>query len=586
MLQRSDIFPEDDLPSSEMLLSAGKAIARDWSVTPSAFLKDTGCNSEAEYKSITSSGGRIMQHAQIGYRDPAKSQRAWREVFEACDRRGTKVDRYGICLDWAMGIPRDERNGKAIGTGLLLNTPEDFTTLTQQAPVAPHFGDFVLGFPAAVENVQAALAAGSTSIGNLGQYFTFRLPYHDDDIAATSATLTALALIAAQPVDVLVHSNLDDGFAALFTDLSSALGAVLIEQHIVDRLIGARVSHCWGHHYSNPVKRLAFHLALSDVSSTPGTMIYGNTVAYRGTPSENYASLSSYLLTDIAGQRIAPSGHAINPVPVHENVRIPDIDEVIDAQLFAGRLCELAEPLAPMIDHAASRATADRIVEGGKTFFDNVIRGFCEADIDTEDPFEMLLAIRRIGGRRLEELFGAGGPVANAPRRRSAVVASDVAEEVSELAAQRIGLVSNKDRAAIAHLNLAVVVATSDVHEHGKLALEETLSQLGVRTIDGGVSVEAEELARLAHAQSADAIMVSTYNGVALNYFRAVKAELETLDSNIAVLIGGRLNQIPDGSNTSLPVDVTSELADEGAVVCAEIEDAVPALIALKETDR
>ena len=34
------------------------------------------------------------------------------------------------------------------------------------------------------------LAAGSTSIGNLGQYFTFRLPGFADDVAATEATVT------------------------------------------------------------------------------------------------------------------------------------------------------------------------------------------------------------------------------------------------------------------------------------------------------------------------------------------------------------------------------------------------------------
>ncbi len=45
------------------------------------------------------------------------------------------------------------------------------------------------------------------------------------------------------------------------------------------------------------------------------------------------------------------------------------------------------------------------------------------------------------------------------------------------------------------------------------------------------------------------------------------------------MLIGGRLNQVPQGSNTSLPVDVTKELAAAGAVVCLEVEDAVPALI-------
>ena len=44
---------------------------------------------------------------------------------------------------------------------------------------------------------------------------------------------------------------------------------------------------------------------------------------------------------------------------------------------------------------------------------------------------------------------------------------------------------------------------------------------------------------------------------------------------------GGRLNQIPPGSNTSLPVEVTDELSALGAVVCREVEDALPVLVAL-----
>ncbi|MGI9512229.1 MAG: cobalamin-dependent protein, partial [Anderseniella sp.] len=331
MLTRTDILPEHDLPDAAGLIARGRDLATDWQVQPGAFLKHHGVACEAEYKSVQAFNGTLTQHAQIGWRDPAKSRDAWADIHERCAARNVTVDRYGICLDWSMGIPRDDRTGAMRGTGLILNGPEDFARLTDAAPVAPHFGDFVLGFPASVENTCAALAAGSTSIGNLGQYFTFRLQNHSDDIICTTATLAALALIAAQPVPVLVHSNLDDGFAALFADLSSALGAVLLERHI-GTLAGVEISHCWGHHFSDPVRRLAFHLALADVSNTPGTMIYGNTTSYRGSREENFASLSAYLSIDIAGQLLQPTGHAINPVPVTENQRIPDVAEVIEAQ--------------------------------------------------------------------------------------------------------------------------------------------------------------------------------------------------------------------------------------------------------------
>jgi methylmalonyl-CoA mutase cobalamin-binding subunit len=571
-MKRAEIFPEPELPDAKELVSAGSKLARHWQVGPSAFLAHHGVTSEAAFKRICAASGRLMQHAQIGWRSLSKSRAAWADIHDQCEKRGVTVDRYGVCLDWSMGVPRDSRADAMRGTGLLLDGSEDFARLAEAAPVAAHFGDFVLGFPAAVENTCAALSAGSTSIGNLGQYFTFRLHGHSDDVTCTSATLTALALIAAQPVPVLVHSNLDDGFAALFGDLTSVIGAVLLERHIGD-LTGVQVSHCWGHHFADPVRRLAFHLALAEVAAgTPGTMIYGNTTSYRGTRAENFASLSGYLSIDIAGQMIAPTGHAINPVPVTENERIPDVDEVVEAQLFAARLADQQARHVPILNDAPARILAKRIVEGGKMFYANAIAGLTKAGIDTANPFEMLLAIRRLGGRRMEKMFAASGEP----------VVSDISEEVAAMAASHLARVPEADRATLARLAPRIVIATTDVHEHGKLVLDEVLGQAGATLIDGGTSAEPHTLAMLALDERADAIALSTYNGIAFNYYNALR---DHLGKQIPVLIGGRLNQVPETSNTSLPVDVGDQLSAAGAVVCREIEDAIPAILnSVKET--
>ncbi len=578
-LKRDDILPEDHLRSGAELLEGGRALARDWQIGSSPFLDHVGHRCEAEFKRICATSGRIMQHAQIGFRDGAKTKRAYTEIYETCQKQGVTVDRYGICLDWSMGYARDDRSGGMRGTGLLLDEVEDFVALTQSAPVAPHFGDFVLGFPAAVENTQAALAAGSTSIGNLGQYFTFRLPGWDDDTAVTEKTVTALGLIAAQDADVLVHSNLDDGFAALFTDLTSSIGAVLLEKYIVEELVGAQMSHCYGHHFSDPFRRMAFQIALADVTDTPGTMVYGNTVSYTGGDAQNYASLASYLLCDIAGQMHTATGHAVNPVPIRENDRIPDIDEIIDAQLFAGRLIESAPGYRDLFDFETAQGHGAEIAEGGRRFFDNVMAGLAEAGVDTMDAVQMLLALKRLGSKRLEQEFGAGPADPTALRGRTPLAPSPIMEEVEHMASVRINQINDKDVAAVRGAGLNVLVATTDVHEHGKLVIERVFADVGIGAIDGGVSTDPDALVATARATGADAIAISTYNGIALNYITAVKAELQAIGLDIPVLVGGRLNQIPDGSNTSLPVDVTVELEAAGAVVCAHVEDAIPALL-------
>ena len=576
MLRRVEIFPEAALPSAAEVIARGRARARDAQVKPGRFLTHHGVPSEAEYKRRRMAEGVVMQHAQIGYRDKAKSRRAWFEIWEALDRQGLRVDRYGICLDWSMGYPRAQRGKIGRGTGMILEEIDDFVALTAEAPVAPHFGDFVIGMPSAVENTIAALAAGATSVGNLGQYFTFRLPEWNDDVATTETTLEALALMAAQPVEVLIHSNLDDGFAPLFTDLSCTYGAALLERHIVEDLIGGRLSHCFGNTFTDPATRLAFQRALArGREKIPGTMIYGNTVVYEADKISNYGGLSAYLLADALGQRLMPSGHAINPVPITEGVRIPDIDEVIDVQLVCAKLVEQSELWLPMVDLPGTDRIADAIVEGGERFKLRVLDGLRAAGVQTDDAFELLLAIRRIGPKKLEELFGPGREEAGTPRGRRPHVPSTTMTALARAAEKKIRALDASMREDIAGAGLKAVVACTDVHEYGKILIEEILRGLGVTIIDAGVHAEPENLLRKAREGGADVIALSTYNGVALDYVEQLKATMTAARLQLPVFIGGRLNQVPQNSNTSLPVDVSKDIAAAGMTPCFQPEDLV-----------
>jgi methylmalonyl-CoA mutase cobalamin-binding subunit len=557
-------------PGSE-LLGDGRLLARDWRLGSCLFLSERGVGSEAEWKLRCAAEGGIMQHAHIGFRDVDRTIEAIRTVHSMCAETGVTVDRFGITLDWSMGYPEALRAKASRGTGIVLSGPEDFARITNAAPAAAHFGDFMLGLPGAVENARAAIAAGATAVGNLGQYFTFRLPYWDDDVATTEATVTALGLIAAQEQTILVHSNLDDGFAGLFVDMACALGMVVIEKYIVEDLIGARLSHCYGHHFSDPLSRAAFHSALVQVSDTPGTMIFGNTVAYQSTPAGNYASLSSYLLADILALGRWPSGHAINPVPVTENQRIPDIDEIIDAQTFAHRLVSHAPYYTPVIDWAKIESAGGILVESGRRFAASVLTGLADRGVDTGDPAALMLAIRRMGPKRMEELFGPG---AETPRGRQPVIHAEWARELKEKAEAWVG----KQERLEASESIVLCIGTTDVHEHGKYLVEQALEGLGVTIADAGISVDPETLVTRAKAAGASMIAISTYNGVALSYATAVQAVMADLDYVVPVMIGGRLNEIPKDSNSGLPVDVRSDIAKIGCMPCTDLDEMLAAL--------
>ncbi len=572
-LRRENILTEQKLPNGARLIEMGRSRAAEITLGGCSFLSTQKVTSEAEYKRNAARQGQFMYHAQVGWRDPDLTAQNISEISNKIEAAGGYVDRYGICLDWSMGYPPDEREGRARGTGLVLRNDEDFKLIANASNGAPHFGDFVIGMPAAVENTIAALRAGATSIGNLGQYFTFRLPDWDDDVMIASKTIEAIALCAAMPSEIIIHSNMDDGFAARFSDLACALGAVLLEKYIVEDLLGARIGHCFGHTFSNLVSRQAFHLALNKITETPGTMIYGNTTAFTENEAESYAALAAYLSADMAALHWASSGHAITPIPITEARRIPTVDEIIDAHLFshklAGRLCGTWDDKPP--SHV--RKLSDQLIENGQLFFDNTMRGMTSLGYNTDDPFEMLLALRRIGAGELERAFGPGAVDPNGYYGRAPVIASSVVHEISEQARQIVDGIAVDVRERLSERAPRICLATTDVHEYGKRLVEQVLANLGVDAIDGGISVDPDDLVQSAIKANANVIALSTYNGVAKNYIDRLVDEIVKSGQSFEIYVGGRLNAVPDGSNTGLPVDVDKALAARGVVACRCVED-------------
>ena len=566
-ISRIDLLPEAQLPDVSDLLDEARQVGSI--VGDCLFLDHYGVPSEYHYKRNAANAGHIMLHGQIGYRSLEQSCRAYAEIHQRLEEHGYTVDRYGICLDWSMGYPSRQRAGRPRGTGLILQHPDDYRELTAQAPVAPHFGDFVMGMPAAFETTICALKAGSTSIGNLGQYFTFRLPNVDDDVVTTTETIKAIALCGLQPQPILVHSNLDDGFAALFTDMCCALGAVLIEQTIVEDLLGGRCSHCFGHTYSDPLTRLAFGMALAEVSNNPGSMIYGNTTSYTDELTGNFASLANYLNVDISLQRIQPSGHAINPVPVTEALRIPSIQEVVEAHLFANRLIKTNALLQPLLDYSDARNLAKEIVAGGKVFHANVLNGLSGMGVDIGNPLELLLSIRRLGARQLELRFGPGN--LDHRGKRIAKVESTTLREIQRRANDIVDALDVNTKNRLQDSELRICTVTTDVHEYGKVLLEHVLTNLHLNVIDGGVCTDPDRLVSIATDEAADAIAISSYNGVAFTYVNQVMDLLgQRSGSGMNVYVGGKLNQVAtDGSD--LPRDIQPELEQIGSIPCGGI---------------
>ncbi len=545
LTDRAQLLPEPELPDLAELISDARRLANQVCIGRSAFQDHYGVASEAEYKRMRAAQGQVMLHAQIGLRDQDKMRRACAEIHEALDKRGYRLDRFGIAFDSNMGYPPALRADMPKSTGLILDDPEDWLALTRSAPFAPHFAGFMIGMPAAVENTMAALAAGGTTIGNLSHFYNYRMLYMDDDVAMAAATVKAMALVVAAPVEAMLSSNNDDGFGPLFSDIACSLGLVMIEKHIVEGLLGGRHVSVFGNMFANPLNRMAYQRALGRITENPGPMVVGNTIGYGADDDANRAALANFLTFDIAAQQLGPTGHAVNPIPITEYERIPDADEIIEVHVFANRLIEQTDKVLPLIDLEIVDAAADKLIEGGQRFKDNALRRFGEIGIDTENPLELLLAIRRSGARRLERWFGPGEedaatiggrrPILSGENMAGLAATSDACLEALEPATDR----------AIREHGFVACVATSDVHEYSKIMVERVLGGLDVEVVDGGVSSDPERVAAAALDGGADFIALSTYAGIALSYLTALHAEMGRLGLDIPVFVGGRLSVRP-----------------------------------------
>ena len=572
LVERSQLIPEPELRPGAEVMAEGRALAREITPGRCAFLDHYGVETEAEYKRRCVAEGRVMLHAAIGYRDPFRTARACTEVWEALDRKGWRLDRFGLVFDRNMGYPPAMRGDMPMGTGLINHTDEAWRAIAEAAPVAPYYGDFMIGQPASFENAAMAIQTGATMMGNLSHFYNYRLLYMEDDVGRAESTIKAIALLGAQPKEMYVGSNADDGFGPLFTDLACTFGLVLVEKHLVETLIGARHVTVFGNMFADPRTRMAFQRALAKVGEETGPMVYGATTLYGPDEDANYASMAHYLTFDIATLRDRPTGHAVTPIPVTEYARIPEPHEIVEAHVVANRLIERAATVAPLIDFGAVDGIADDLVAGGERFRANLLKGFAEVGIDTANPVELLLAVKRAGARNLERWYGPGEEDEAAARGRRPVV---LVENIAELEAKGDAILADvpEGRAeSIRGRSYVACVATTDVHEYGKLLLEHVMRGLDVETVDGGVSADPARLVARARESGADFIALSTYNGIALSYLTRLREAMTAAGLDIPVYIGGRLNQVPESSNTSLPVDVTGRLAEAGAIVCGDVE--------------
>jgi methylmalonyl-CoA mutase cobalamin-binding domain/chain len=570
----SSLIP-DGLPDGRDAVREGKEIGRKLERAPSMYLEQKGFRSELEYRLHAREHGIASTCMNLGLATWDETREALGLIYEDALSRGVRPpDRFNLLAERRMGLPKELRAAAPQETGPVLWSEQDWWELTHTVPIQPEAADNCIGGPGSLHNVVDALTVGVTYIGVFSQY-TWRWPYWDDEVAQTMAFLQAIgALSAVRDEGVCFDTYLEDGYPGVFHDYASYVGWAMLERFIARELCGAEFSISWGGLTTDPITKSAMTLALNDINErVPCAFVQGDTIGNRPDIDSNFAVMS----TDVLFMKLVDShyklGGAPIAVPVTEMQRIPTWQEVATVQSVSRRLEDYTAVVEPTIDWSRIEAVRDTLVQGGRRFYDNAIRTLGEAGIDMQDPARLLFVLKRLGAQGCEELFGAGPADASYPGGRRPIMQTDLVRQTMDERRRLIETLSVRD-ADPRLRGRKVVVSSTDVHEFAEFLLVSTLEAVGADVVDFGINRDPEDIVKVALETNAEAVVVTTHNGVARSFATRLREELgrSGLDDT-DIYMGGVLNEDIDGSE--IPVDVRKDLAEIGVRTPSGIEELI-----------
>jgi methylmalonyl-CoA mutase cobalamin-binding subunit len=567
------LIPEG-LPKGMDLVAAGRARARKIDSPATRYARERGVRSDREYKARCRDNGTFTTYINLGYKTWAETRDAIDHVKGKGQTLGFDLDRVSLIPDRRMGLPPELRREALEETGIMMYGQDDWNGAAQDVDVSPIWNDHNLGSPGAIVNTESLLRAGFDYIGNMAQH-NYGYPGWDDDVEQMARTVEAIGMIAEKKDEgVVLEAYVEDGYCAGFHDVASSLGWCMFHRYIVEDLIGAAHSQSYGSTFQDPILKQAFGLAMQEINTqrVPPSFTHGDTNSY-GTDS-NFDRNAAIAFNDVyhtaSRELLSPTGAALHATPVSEAVRIPNEDELIQSLVIVSEATKRAVANRALIDWRPVFELRDQILRGGRTFYERLLSGLDDFGVDTRDPLHLILATRRIGGAKLEELFAAGPPDSSFPRGFAPVVPTDT---VRRLVSGVDDVMADLRSHGVPDLSgIRILTASGDIHEYGLFVVTRVLMELGARVTDLGTSVNAPDIAKVAVETAADVVAVSTYNGMALSLGRQLQSELRKRQIAPALFLGGRLTEDIGGVNA---VDVRSDLEKLGINACPTLQDMV-----------
>ena len=577
----SELIP-DGLPNGRDVLNEGVGIGKDIQLGRSAFLKEKDVRCESEWKRIQAERGNIQWKVTMGLSSIDEQVDSVSGLWAWGKERGIEFDRCNHISSMLTGLPPDIRARAPRPTSFVMERPQDWSRIAQAAPMAPLYGDHHIGTPNSVYNVVNAIRAGAASIGIVSQY-VWDYPYFSDDVAQLVETVKSIGIIAGKRDDgVTCESYQGDGIPGQFVDHVSEIGYLRFEQYVVEELCGANYCTGLGGLTSDVPSKLANWLALNDVlkanletDHNVVSFIYGNTIEPTDDLDEiesNYALVAAEFIPFAVLERIHKTGCAYTANPITEGIRVPTLREIMNAFLVCSVALKKSREYEEgrLFDFSTVNGLRSTLVKESTRFFENMLEGLSDRGVDVNDPLQTLLAVRRLGAQRLEELFHPGKKDPVFPRGFVPYVPTDLikmAMKTTDEAMERISFLRLRDTVK----GMRIVTGSTDAHEYGLLTLNSALRQSRAEVIDGGLNLDAEEILDLALRAGTPYIALTTHNGLCLDYGKRLVETAKQRNQEIKVFMGGVLNGMVEG--VTEPIDVSDWLTELGIYPCKVLDD-------------
>ena len=201
-----------------------------------------------------------------------------------------------------------------------------------------------------------------------------------------------------------------------------------------------------------------------------------------------------------------------------------------------------------MIDWTTMDEIVDYLKREGKLFFENTMNVLEEAGINTKDPLEIFMTLKKMNPNRFEKTFhhrvdenGNLNPkYPTVLGRQTVELREEIVADVKARGIEEEALKGKK-----------VAVVSGDGHTYGLIVVDSVLSAMGAEVINGGVDVDPPTALDLADEEGVKYIGISVHNGQGLDYAEQILDLAAKRGREYHIFMGGKLNAIlPGGLST------------------------------------